>query len=45
VAAQYVCKELKPCARKLDAKEIRGQYVIKLYDDNLTLIHKTKNMY
>jgi hypothetical protein len=45
VAAQYVCKELKPRARKLDAKEIRGQYVIKLYDDNLTLIHKTKNMY
>ena len=28
VAAQYVCNELKPHARKLNAKEIRGRYVI-----------------
>ena len=45
VAAQYVCKELKPRARKLDAKEIHGRYVIKLYHDNLILINKTKKMY
>lgn len=30
VAAQYVCKELKPHAQKLDAKEICGLYVIQL---------------
>jgi hypothetical protein len=41
VAAQYVCKELKPCARKLKAKEIRGWYVIEfIYSNNLTLIRK-----
>jgi hypothetical protein len=30
VAAQYVSKELKPRSRKLNAKEIRGRYVIQI---------------
>ena len=33
VAAQYISKELKPHARKLNAKEIRGRYVIHFYHD------------
>ena len=27
-AAQHVSKELKPCSRNLNPKEIRGRYVI-----------------
>ena len=30
VAARYVCKELKPQARKLNAKEIRGRFVTQI---------------
>ena len=43
VAARYVSKELKPRARKLNAKEIRGRYVIQFYYDNVVLtIHELK---
>ena len=42
VAARYVCKELKPRARKLNAKEIRGRFVIEFYQDNFSLIYKLK---
>ena len=42
VAAQYVCKELKPCAQKLNAKEICGRYVIQLYHDKFSLIYELK---
>ena len=38
VAAQYVSKELKTHAQKLNAKEIRGRYVIQFYDNILALI-------
>ena len=42
VAAQYVSKELKPHARKLNAKEICGRYVIYFNHDNLALVHEPK---
>ena len=42
VAAWYVCKELKPRARKLNAKEIHGQYVIQLCYDKFSLIYELK---
>lgn len=42
VAAQYVSKELKPHARKLNAKEIRGRYVIQFYHDILARSNEPK---